>query len=247
MTYPPSPLRWLGGKSRAVKHILPYIPTNGLVVSPFLGGGSVELALAAQGIPVYGSDIDSRLINLWQCLIEDAPRVRRLVEMYLPADKEVFEDLKTRLDADNPFVSAARYWYVNRCAVNGLNSHFAARDSLAGGDQKGLSPHLIVKPPSALHVECMDYRDALDKHPDKFAYLDPPYVGVDYYAGEVWDDADHAELASVLRDRESPWLLSYGDHPRIRELYEGCLIVPRTMPYASRHMARKGELLITAE
>ena len=52
-----SPLRYPGGKSRAVKHILPYFPENTTtVVSPFMGGSSVELNLAAKGIEVYASD-----------------------------------------------------------------------------------------------------------------------------------------------------------------------------------------------
>ena len=53
-----SPLRYPGGKTRAVKHILPHIP-KGIkeFCSPFFGGGSVELAVADRGIPVYGYDI----------------------------------------------------------------------------------------------------------------------------------------------------------------------------------------------
>lgn len=39
-----SPLRYAGGKSLAVGHILEYLPDNlNKVVSPFIGGGSVEV------------------------------------------------------------------------------------------------------------------------------------------------------------------------------------------------------------
>jgi len=40
-----SPLRYPGGKSRALKHILPIIPKFDEFREPFLGGGSVFLAL----------------------------------------------------------------------------------------------------------------------------------------------------------------------------------------------------------
>ena len=59
-------LRYPGGKTRAVKHILPYFPAETrLVLSPFLGGASVELALCDKGIKVYGYDAFQHLITFW--------------------------------------------------------------------------------------------------------------------------------------------------------------------------------------
>ena len=59
-----SPLRYPGGKSRAVLMILPHIPQDtDKVCSPFFGGGSVELALMARGVSVSGSDIFSPLVD----------------------------------------------------------------------------------------------------------------------------------------------------------------------------------------
>ena len=44
-----SPLRYAGGKSLAVGHILEHLPNNlNKVVSPFIGGGSVEIAIAKE-------------------------------------------------------------------------------------------------------------------------------------------------------------------------------------------------------
>lgn len=49
-----SPLRYPGGRSRAVKHIIPLIPKRTKrIASPFLGGGSVELACADLGMKVW--------------------------------------------------------------------------------------------------------------------------------------------------------------------------------------------------
>jgi len=48
-------LRYPGGKSRAVKQLLRFLPSEpGSMVSPFLGGGSFELAAAARGWRVHG-------------------------------------------------------------------------------------------------------------------------------------------------------------------------------------------------
>lgn len=54
-----SPLRYAGGKSLAVGLIVELIPDNTKrIISPFLGGGSVEVARATElGLPVIVSDI----------------------------------------------------------------------------------------------------------------------------------------------------------------------------------------------
>ena len=62
-----SPLRYPGGKSRAVKTIREYIPTETKkLCAPFLGGASVELACAADGIKVYGADAFEPVVNFWK-------------------------------------------------------------------------------------------------------------------------------------------------------------------------------------
>ena len=54
-----SPLRYAGGKSLAVGHIIKLLPNElGRVVSPFFGGGSVEISIAKElGVDVIGYDI----------------------------------------------------------------------------------------------------------------------------------------------------------------------------------------------
>jgi len=66
-----SPLRYAGGKSLAVGSILEFLPDDvKRVVSPFFGGGSVEIAIAKElGIEVIGYDIFEMLVNYWQIQI----------------------------------------------------------------------------------------------------------------------------------------------------------------------------------
>ncbi len=67
-----SPLRYAGGKSKAVGLILNSLPKlrNKKIVSPFFGGGSFELCVSQiLDIQVIGYDIFGMLANFWNVLI----------------------------------------------------------------------------------------------------------------------------------------------------------------------------------
>ena len=68
-----SPLRYPGGKSRAVelittKYIIPNLSERQNVCSPFFGGGSIELYLAKKGYKVSGYDDFRSLVDFWKIL-----------------------------------------------------------------------------------------------------------------------------------------------------------------------------------
>ena len=78
-----SPLRYPGGKSRAVKHILPYFPEKiEKVCSPFFGGGHIELALANKGVRVYGYDKFEPVVAFWSSLVNNKKSLCERVEQY---------------------------------------------------------------------------------------------------------------------------------------------------------------------
>ena len=69
-----SPLRYAGGKSKAIGLILDQMPKlkNKRIISPFFGGGSLELCLSQKlGIEVVGYDIFGMLTNFWDVLINN--------------------------------------------------------------------------------------------------------------------------------------------------------------------------------
>jgi DNA adenine methylase len=67
-----SPLRYAGGKSKAIGLLLNSLPKlrNKRIVSPFFGGGSFELCISQKlDIQVIGYDIFGMLVNFWNVLI----------------------------------------------------------------------------------------------------------------------------------------------------------------------------------
>lgn len=69
-----SPLRYAGGKSKAIGLILSNLPKlkNKRIISPFMGGGSFEICAALNlDIKIVAYDIFNVLVNFWNVLIHD--------------------------------------------------------------------------------------------------------------------------------------------------------------------------------
>ena len=93
-----SPLRYPGGKTRAVKHILPHFPEDMKeLCSPFLGGGSIELALASKGVKVHAYDIFEPLVCFWKHLIENPEALSEAASLHRHLDKQTFKMLQETL------------------------------------------------------------------------------------------------------------------------------------------------------
>ena len=70
MTYIKTPLRWPGGKSKALKTLIPHVPRYETFIEAFLGGGSMFLRLA-QLHPdknYWINDLDTCTFSIWNIL-----------------------------------------------------------------------------------------------------------------------------------------------------------------------------------
>jgi len=242
-----SPLRYPGGKTRGVEIIYSFFP-RGIeeLLSPFFGGGSVELFAAAKGIRVEGYDIFSPLVEFWQCLVEDPDALANEVEKHFPLAKEKFYELqKTQTSFATKLERGAVYYVLNRSSFSGA--------TLSGG----MSPYHPRFTHSSIErlrnfcnrnisVHKADFIQSLKKHPHLFAYLDPPYlIKSNLYGrkGDAHKDFDHVALAEILRVRKS-WLLSYNDGDEIRKLYKGFQIITPNWKYGMSNNKTSREVLI---
>ena len=90
-----SPLRYPGGKSRAVKIITNLIPEKeDTLISPFFGGGSIELECAQNNKIVKGYDNFLPLTDFWEQLINNNTELAIEIEKYYPLSKENFYKLQ---------------------------------------------------------------------------------------------------------------------------------------------------------
>lgn len=237
--YTGAPIRYAGGKSLAVGLIVELLPDNlKRIVSPFLGGGSVEVACAAElGLPVLGYDIFDILCNYWKLQIEK-PKLLYEELRELKPDKETFEKIrlilndvwkeKVKLDS----LTLAVYFVYNFNLSYGPGFMGWSSDIyLDEGKYKRMIERIRDFTPQNLKVECADFQEVIKNHPNDFLYCDPPYyIGKDskmfkgiYPMRNIpvhHNGFPHEVLRDLLKSHKGGFVLSYNNCPTIREYYE---------------------------
>jgi len=226
-----SPLRYPGGKTRAVKHILPHFPENvKRVCSPFVGGASLELALAKKGVEVYGYDLFWPLYNFWHCAANHNKELVHEVYKLKPLTKEKFLHLRKLLAAYQHYRVidvnyAAAYYAINRSSFSGgtLSGGFSRQAEEKRFNENAIKRLSNYEEPN-FKAGYAPFEVSLEKHKDSFIYLDPPYLlenksnklyGV---SGDLHQEFPHKRLHKILTKRRG-WIMSYNDSEEIRQMY----------------------------
>jgi len=259
-----TPLRYPGGKSRAVTHILPLIPPDcGELCSPFLGGASVEIAYALQNptTPVYGYDIFTPIVWFWNALLEDRHALadaadilrkkqsdfvlnKKTVRGLLKEDFFAFrKDLlrESRMGCFS-FKNAAKVYAINRSSFSGatFSGGYSQKAAYARFTDSSIQRLRDFRVPN-LMVEEADFKVSLKKHPDAFLYCDPPYKlkkrssSLYGVSGSTHFGFDHEGLSEVLKNRTG-WVLSYNNCDWVRETYKDFEIKEAAWAYGMKNI-----------
>jgi len=224
-------LRYAGGKQRAIKTIMPYLENEQEIISAFLGGGAVELALVKKGVVVRGNDIVEPLVNFYHELKTNRADLITKIKRLYPITKEIYYSIR------NTIGDAAHFFAVNRscfsgCMTGGFSGERFSLSSIEKLEKVDLTN---------LYLTCQDYEEFMAAYPTTFAFLDPPYDCANLYLSGTFD---HHRLARVLHERKSDWLLCYNDTPLIRKLYDDCEFIPVEWAYGMNTSRRSNEVLI---
>jgi len=234
-----SPIRYAGGKSLAVGYIVELLPDNiDKVVSPFFGGGSVEIAISKElGLEVLGYDIFDILTNYWNFQIKNPKWLAEQLKKIKP-NKETFEEIRLKLkDHWNKKIkldkkTLAIYYLYNFNLSYGPGFMGWSSDIYFDDDKyKRMIDRVEKFNPKNLKVECADFREVIKKHPNDFLYCDPPYyIGKDskmfkgiYPMRNIpvhHKGFPHEELRDLLKNHKGGFILSYNNSPTIREYYK---------------------------
>ena len=227
-----TPIRYAGGKSRAIKHITPYVTNVDKIVSPFVGGGSLEVHWASLGKEVVGYDLFDVLVNFWNVLLNNKEELVEKLKEILPTSEEysrikeilmkwdntqeMLKDWKTDhykrdeiIELDK--VTAAAYYYFNHNTSYGPG-YLGWGSSVYLTEKKwnDMIDKISKFELPNLSVEQGSFEEVIPKHNDDFLYLDPPYY--------LEKDSDNKMFTGIYPMRNIPIHHDGFDHELLRDL-----------------------------
>jgi len=245
-----SPLRYAGGKSWAVRYVIENLPENiERLVSPFFGGGSIEIAVAKElGIGVIGFEIFDILVNYWKVQIENPYELYEELFKLKPT-KETYNWVKEELkrhwkgEIKIPSSKLAAYYYFNHNLSYGPG--FLGWMSSVYANEK-MYQRLLERVKNFnvknIKIECASFDIVIPKFKNDFLYCDPPYyLGKDstlfrgLYPQRNFpihhNNFNHELLRELLLDHKEGFILSYNDAPTIRKWYKDFEIIELPIHY----------------
>ena len=234
-----STIRYAGGKTLAVGHVIELLPDNiKRVVSPFFGGGSIEIALSKElDLEVVGYDIFDILCNYWKFQIEKPELLHKKLQELKP-DKKTFEKIrlilndfwKKKIKLD-PLTLAIYYVYNFNLSYGPGFMGWASSIYLNKNRYDRMLEKIRDFAPKNLTVRQGDFQEVIKKYKNDFLYCDPPYyIGSDskmfrgiYPMRNIpvhHNGFPHEKLKDLLKKHKGGFILSYNNCPTIREYYK---------------------------
>ncbi len=259
-----SPLRFPGGKSRALEQIIPLIPHFCEYREPMVGGGSVFFRLK-QMFPerrYWINDINYELYCFWKicqqnnsALIAEVSRVHKTAE----DGRALFYEMLERYGIGDEFERAVRFFVLNRISFSGtVDSGGYSEQAFRGRFTPSAIRNLALADAILKGVEItnLDYETLLHASGEEvFIFLDPPYYSATQSRlygrrGELHLQFDHERFAKAVQNCTHKWLITYDDCPEVRRRFSDYYIVQWELQYGMNNykqpFARAGKELFIA-
>lgn len=226
-----SPLRYPGGKSRAIQRI------DALLLKdfeeyrePFVGGGSVFIYLKQKrpGLKIWINDLNPELYYFWRYTQKDSDELAREISKIKRNRRNGHNLFNEFVSADvsklTGFERAIRFFVLNRITFSGVVesggfSQLAFETRFTSSSIKRLAG--TGKVLEGVKITQKNYRELLkDGGKDIFTFLDPPYFKATkskLYGknGALHTSFNHDEFAKDVRNCNHSWLITYDDSPEV--------------------------------
>jgi DNA adenine methylase len=245
-----SPLRYPGGKSRAVERIAALVPPFDEYREPFVGGGSVFIYLKQKFPPkkFWINDIYRDLACFWrQNQINDREVVAQILKWKAEFSdgKTLHKFLRENKESFSEIEIAAAFFVFNRITFSGTTEAggfsaqaFEKRFTDSSIERLKRIPEILQN----VKITNSDYEEVLNKEGENvFIFLDPPYFSATNSAlygknGNLHKAFDHERFAENLKKCRHRWLLTYDDSAFIRELFSFANIADWNLTYGMRNV-----------
>ena len=240
MTSLKTPLRYPGGKSRAVKKMAEFFPLFSDYKEfrePFVGGGSVALYITQMypHLDIWVNDLYEPLYNFWRELQENANEVKNILlqlkqrhpdpasakYLFLEAKEYLSKPLRQTTTKDR----AVSFYIVNKCSFSGLteSSSFSKQASDSNFSLRGIEklPYysdLIGN----WKITNLSYEKLMTDDKSVFVYLDPPYeIKSNLYGkrGNMHKGFDHDEFFYTCDRYVCDQMVSYNSSNLIKSRF----------------------------
>lgn len=259
-----SPLRFPGGKSKAIKQIIRHLPTNLSKYTqyrePFSGGGSMFIYLKQTypNLDIWINDLNYELYLFWKIAQSDLKELviaLRKIKLKYTDGRKLFKKLTSaNVEGLSDFERAVRFFILNRITFSGTvesggfsNQSFLTRFTDSSIDRLE-SLHSILKD---VRITNLDYSEVVNAEENRvFIFLDPPYLtatqsklyGKD---GNLHTSFDHQRFARNLVNCQHKWLITYDNSEEIKNNFKDFNIIDWELQYGmnnyKRGKAKKGK------
>ena len=245
-----TPLRYPGGKSRAVSKLYNWFP-QGMTEyrEPFLGGGSMALYLTKNhhNLKIWVNDLYEPLANFWIELRDETEYIYKQLQQLKsrypdPASaKGLFLDAKIQVNDGtlDPKDRAVAFYILNKCSFSGLSesSSFSKQASDSNFSMRGIEklPHygLLIK---NWKITNLSYQELMGGD-GAVIYLDPPYeIGSNLYGkkGAMHSNFDHDQFATTCGQSEQQLIISYNNSQLIKDRFKNFQVGEFDLTYTMR-------------
>lgn len=254
-----SPFRYAGGKSWLIPVVRKWLSENhGILVEPFLGGGSVSLSAVMENLATKAvmSELDSDVASVWKTILSDdciwlIGRIRGF-----KFDIDTVTDVLERVPGTEK-EKAFRTIVKNRASHGGIlasGSGLMKRGESGRGIGSRWYPETLCRRINDIY----SFRDRFEFHemdafgiieqyrlnPGVCFFIDPPYTSAGrrlYNLGCV----DNDRLFHLVSEIKGHYLMTYDDCDYVRGLADKYGLAVTEVPMRTNHMVQKCELVIS--
>jgi DNA adenine methylase len=267
-----SPFRYPGGKAFLYKYLLSRLEALGagekFYAEPFCGGAGAAVILLKLNAAheIHLNDADVKVYSAWRSILDEPERFAQAI-LDVPVDIDTWHDARRVVDsaAEVSFELGFATFFLNRTSRSGI---VVGAGPIGGYDQTGnwkvdarfnreaLAERVLWlgSMRDRINLTQEDALTFLSRSVTRLPinrtlfFVDPPYVtaGGRLYLNAM-NEGKHIALSDLLQDNMLPhWVLTYDDHPLIRNLYSQQNIADLAVTYSLQNKRKEREVLINA-